>query len=77
VAAEIALILRRVAALCDTPLPLIGLILLPPFSLPSVQEDLQAFDLAVVFRHVAPEFRLFPRHENQAANAARCLRVIP
>jgi hypothetical protein len=77
VVAEIVLTLRRVAALRDTPLRLIGLTLTPPFSLPSVKEDLQAFDLAVVFHHVAPEFRLFPRHEDQAASVAQCLRVIP
>ena len=64
VVADIVLTLRRVAALRDTPLRLIGLTLPPPFSLPSVKKDLQAVDLAVVFHHVAPECRLFPRHED-------------
>ena len=59
-AAEIPIGWRRAAAVRPSPLKCNGLVLVPPFSLASVEEDLHPHDFTVILRHVEPEVRLLP-----------------
>jgi len=59
-AAEIPIGCRGATAVRPSPLQCHGLVLLPPFLLASVEEDLHPNDFTVILRHVEPEVRLLP-----------------